>query len=574
MPAYLFQEPDVLRRARLVAFFAAFAAFCGVPLVAFQFLFGNMETVWLPVFGTLGAVSSIVALRWSRSVVLGAHFFLAVCGAGLTAMTLVRGGFGEPAALSTAIVPLIALAIGGRRVGEIWLGLIVVDLIIIAFIQRYLGLTRLLPADPVTNYVFSHIVFVAATYTLMSVHVRLRESAAEERRLAEAALLAAEVARQASETESRLLRSSRMAELGTLAAGVAHEINNPLSSIQGNISFLQDVGASIGGAEQAEILDDVQESCARIAQIVRDISTFSRMSPEDAVEAVSLEDVFRASLRLMNNQLRHRAKIQEAFAANVPAAKGDASRLQQVVVNLLSNAIQAIDEERSDGEIIVRTRRGEEGEVIAEVEDNGAGIPQKLRQRVLEPFFTTKAVGEGTGLGLSICFGIVSKLGGRIGIDSDEGRGTRVSVVLPAAEVPAVAPEAKPVSNNDEARVPRLRILVVDDEPAVGKAMRRLLRAHEVTVVEGGREALALLDEGEEIDLILCDLMMPGMSGMELCAEVEARRPDLADRIIIVTGGTFTEAARTFLREGEHLCVDKPVSLERLEEAIAACLER
>jgi len=458
-----------------------------------------------------------------------------------------------------------------------------------------------------------HLFFVGIIYLLMAIYVIQREQAAEERRLSEAALHASEMARKESESEAQIMRSHRMAELGTLAAGVAHEINNPLSYIQGNISYLQQVGMSMPEAELEVLLDDVQHGAERIARIVQDIGTFSRVDPEVGEVSGDVIEALEASVRLVQNRLAHSAEVVRDFDADVSQVCADASRLQQVFVNVLTNAIQALEGaqgERSragvEGEasrsrrglIVLRVQRAGADRVRVEIRDDGPGIPKAIQGRVLEPFFTTKAVGEGTGLGLSICFGIVTKFGGTLTIDSDEGAGTQVAIELPvvstADEVStggestseasqvvggSAKPEGAPVSPGRETSQqegheeayerPGLRILVIDDEPGEGVVLARLLHQHEVTAVEGGQEALDLLAEGLSFVVLLCDLMMPDMNGMTLYKRLAVSHPSLAARVIFITGGAFTEEAQAFVNAVENPCLEKPLEMAVLEAALA-----
>jgi CheY-like chemotaxis protein len=237
-------------------------------------------------------------------------------------------------------------------------------------------------------------------------------------------------------------------------------------------------------------------------------------------------------------------------------------RLVQVFVNLLLNAAQAVEEGAPErNEIRVATRRDSAGRVVVEVADTGRGIPAEIRDRLFDPFFTTRPVGQGTGLGLSIAQGIVASLGGEITFDSTPGKGSRFFVTLPAMaeeEVHALPPPPPPVST-------RPRVLVVDDEPLVGSALKRGLgRDLDVTFLTDPRVALQQLAAGQHWDAVLCDLMMPGMSGMEFHQEIQKLAPELARRALFLTGGAFTPAAQRFADELPDRVLLKPVDLERL----------
>ncbi len=203
--------------------------------------------------------------------------------------------------------------------------------------------------------------------------------------------------------------------------------------------------------------------------------------------------------------------------------------------------------------------------VIIAVSDTGCGIAPEHLERIFDPFFTTKPVGIGTGLGLSICHGIVTGLGGRIEVQSCLGRGTTVSVSLPAARSAAA-----PV-RGEQARAPvePARILIVDDEPAIVRALQRRLAPHRIESASGGAQALALLEQDQGFDVVLCDLMMPDLTGMEIHARVQKRWPELADRFVFMTGGAFTARAREFLEQVKNPRLDKPVDMLALLELIA-----
>jgi CheY-like chemotaxis protein len=217
----------------------------------------------------------------------------------------------------------------------------------------------------------------------------------------------------------------------------------------------------------------------------------------------------------------------------------------------------------------VATRTAPDGWAVVEVTDTGSGIAPEARARIFEPFFTTKPLGQGTGLGLSVCHGIVSGLGGRIEVESEPGRGSTFRVLLPPAAAGAAPPAAPPRPRPDGARA---RLLVVDDEQLIGSTIRRLLSAHEVVALTDPREALARLTDGEHFDLVLCDLMMPQLSGMELYDAVAAARPEVARRMVFMTGGAFTERARQFLERTGHPQLAKPFAPQDLRDQVRGWL--
>jgi CheY-like chemotaxis protein/anti-sigma regulatory factor (Ser/Thr protein kinase) len=274
---------------------------------------------------------------------------------------------------------------------------------------------------------------------------------------------------------------------------------------------------------------------------------------------------------MASTEIRHRARLVRDYTEPLGVSANE-GRLGQVFLNLLVNAAQAIPEgDVERNEIRVVTRSHAEG-VAIEVRDTGSGMSPEHLEKLFEPFFTTKPVGVGTGLGLSICQDIVSGFGGRMEVESEVGRGTLFRVILPAATSAVLPVEpARPTLAPAVSR--RGRILVVDDEPMIGMAIRRTLqREHEVVVLTSAREAHARLTGGERFDVILCDVMMPEMSGMDLHQELESHAPELAERFVFLTGGAFTTNARAFLSRVSNHRLEKPFSSQELRGLVQLLL--
>jgi PAS domain S-box-containing protein len=376
------------------------------------------------------------------------------------------------------------------------------------------------------------------------------------------------------ELQARMTLNDRLATIGTLAGGIAHEINNPLAYVLANTSYaletLRGAAGRRGGSELGEVIDALAEACEgaeRVRNIVRDIKTISR--PETSrIGHVDLRVAMDAALTVVANEIRHRATLDRDYSAVSPV-DGNESRLAQIFVNLLLNAAQAIPFGATErNRIRVSLAQREDGMAVAEISDTGKGIPPEILPRIFDPFFTTRPVGEGTGLGLAICHGIVKELGGSIEVESTPGQGSTFRVLLPtvraATAVPAMAEgEAVPA-------VPRrLLILAVDDEVFVLRAIERLLgRDHDVVTTMRARDVLARLDAGEAPDVILCDLMMPELTGMELYDQVRQRDARLARRIVFMTGGAFTARAAAFLEQLENPCLEKPFDGAALRELV------
>ena len=386
-----------------------------------------------------------------------------------------------------------------------------------------------------------------------------------ERAIARAAVREAE--RQ--NMESRLAFADRMTSIGTLAAGVAHELNNPLMYVLSNLRVTRE---DIDAAEQAEWLDHARhqldeaiQGAVRMQNIVRDLKTFSRVDDERRGNVV-VQNVLESSINMCWNEIRHRATLERELKTTPPVDANE-SRLGQVFLNLLINAAQAMpDRPVTANRITVRSYTDDDGWAVVEVTDNGVGIAPDRIRKVFDPFFTTKGVSEGTGLGLSICRSIVRDAGGTIGVQSRPDRGTTFVVRLPASAQPHIRLATQPpaMAPGDA----QARVIVVDDEPLVGRSIRRALRGHDVEVFSSGREAIERLCTGEPFDVVFCDLLMPEMSGMEVFAKVAAQRPDLASRFVFMTGGAFTPEAREFVKDTSLVCLEKPFELHQIRDLV------
>jgi two-component system cell cycle sensor histidine kinase/response regulator CckA len=317
-----------------------------------------------------------------------------------------------------------------------------------------------------------------------------------------------------------------------------------------------------------EALDDTESSVHRIAQIVSDLRIFSRPAsqPEGGADVVRC---IEWAVRTTAHEFRQRAELITDLAV-VPPVTADETRLGQVFINLLMNAAQAIPPGRADrNQVRIATRDTGAGRVSVEIRDTGDGISKENLRRIFEPFYTTKPVGVGTGLGLSICHGIVRSMGGEIEVESEIGRGTVVRLSLPVAmRLPAGSAE---IVVNDR---PRLhgRILIVEDEGLVRRAMQRILDHHEVHCVDNAADALTLIRQGRTFDVILCDVMMPTMTGVEFYEQVLRMNPALARQIVFVSGGATTAEAEDFVRTVPNLHLMKPFKPATLEEAVQRSL--
>ncbi len=364
--------------------------------------------------------------------------------------------------------------------------------------------------------------------------------------------------------QEQLIQSEKMSAIGQLIAGVAHDLNNPLASVVGFADFLleaRNVPSHLG-----EPLRVIQQEAERAASIVKSLLGFARKQ-EHGRRATPLAPLLEATLGLLRNQLASaQVEITLEVEPDVPAPEVDPNQIQQVFVNLINNAAQAITATGRAGWIEVRVRRWMDG-VAVDVIDDGPGMTDATAARVFDPFFTTKAEGQGTGLGLTICQGIVKEHGGRIVLRTADGAGAVFTVELPApqeaptTDAPGEAPRVVPSG---------LRVLVVDDEPHILHYMRATLEAwgHTVEVASDGATALALVD-GLPLDLIISDLRMPRVSGAEFYEELLERHPELARRTVFSTGDTIRGDTTAFLERHGRPCLQKPFSLAELRALLA-----
>jgi two-component system NtrC family sensor kinase len=348
-----------------------------------------------------------------------------------------------------------------------------------------------------------------------------------------------------AEARESLLRSEKLATVGRLAAGLAHEVGNPLGAVSGYVELARTRLPPDAHPDLVDALGRIDVAAGRIDRIVRDL----------------LDE----ALRLARVQARFkRVGVDVGVPGDLPQVEADEHHLAQVLVNLLLNAGDAMG---GTGRVRI-AGRPDGARVLLTVEDSGPGISPADLPRIFDPFFTTKPVGLGTGLGLSICHGIVTTFGGNIAAYSEPDRGTTFRVLLPTSETVAgdapISTSRPPPSQGGK----RARVLVIDDELPIANTLRDLLAPeHLVVAAVSAREGLAKLD-AEPFDVVFCDLMMPGMSGIELYERVRAERPGFEERIVFMTGGAFTTRAAEFLASVDNLRVEKPFSLGLIESIV------
>ena len=359
--------------------------------------------------------------------------------------------------------------------------------------------------------------------------------------------------------EAQLRRAQKLEALGRLAAGVAHEINNPLAFVIANLQYVRDAldqptddGNRAPLGELASALSEAAVGGDRIRQIVRDLKAFAQPHDE-SLAVVDVRPVLDFSIKMTSAEIQRHAHLVTRFE-EVPAVWAISGRLEQVFVNLLINAAQAMPPDRLDRNQISVTVRSLDEMVAVEIADNGVGIPAADLERIFDPFFTTKPVGVGTGLGLSICHSIVTAFGGDLTVQSEEGKGSTFRVTLPCA---ARVADSGPTRAPGQELAAAARILVVDANPSVAKAVRRLLSGHKVRTAADGPEALALCRE-HPFDLVLYDVHAADLSPQDMFARLRETGGGIERRLVLTAAGTL-EPELAALADTERIpTLDKP----------------
>ncbi len=398
------------------------------------------------------------------------------------------------------------------------------------------------------------------------------------------------------------ISEDRLRAVGRLAAGLAHEVNNPLTFVLANLESLRESHQEIRrfvrqlrvelstqeaitpqsfeqlAAESnlqeviddaADMLTDCYKGMHRIQDIARSLGTFSR-ADDDHAEMIDLTRVIDDACAMVFNQIRYRARLIKRFEP-IPMVAVFPGRVAQALVNMLANAAEAIEGGAYEKHRIVVSTHVDGDEVVIGVRDTGIGIAAENRDRIFTPGFTTKGHRGGMGLGLSSCRRIAEEHGGRLEVDHLEEGGTRFELRIPVETGLAVVDthrDSRPIS---EAPLTRSRLLIVDDDAMVLSALRRRLRRrYDVTTALGGVEALALLSTDPSFDSIICDLMMPRVDGKSFYDAVRVEHPELAQRIVFMSGGAFTPRLRRFAASVSNPVLQKPIGREELEAMLAA----
>lgn len=422
-----------------------------------------------------------------------------------------------------------------------------------------------------------------------------------------------------------LLQANRMAELGTLAASVGHEINNPLTYIMGHLeevqeqlSQYQDSFSQNIATHWQELLREALEGSNRIAAIVRDLKTYTRQETDQS-DHVNLHKTLDQALQMAANQVLQNAQLHRDYKP-IPYVYAVRSRLEQVFLNLIVNAAQAMSSVSGTPSLLnIQTRYdNKRHQVQVSVTDNGAGIPPTKLPLIFEPFFTTKPVGSGTGLGLFVCRNIIESFGGQLSVQSLEGHGSTFTVSLPAAgtelhdhqpmvlrkkeskphetqAIPILSHAAAVSRSLDSVKEPvtsplfqtqqdpqqpivesspepaQASILIIDDEPRVAQSLRRILRGHNISIANAGRHGLEqCLHHNYEI--VFCDVLMPDLTGQEVYETALLQRPEYKERFVFMTGGAFTEQTRQFCESVDRPLLEKPFNRKAIRQLVEETL--
>jgi two-component system NtrC family sensor kinase len=365
----------------------------------------------------------------------------------------------------------------------------------------------------------------------------------------------------------QLMQQEKLVAVGQLVSGVAHELNNPLAGVMAFAQLLLAAPVPLDD-EPRQAVEIIQREARRAAKIVSNLLTFARQQPAEHANA-QLNDILTDTLELRRYALRAADVIVTlALDPGLPQIRADPSQLQQVVLNLLVNAEQALASVDGDRRIRITTSMDGDAQLVLTVSDNGPGIAREQLDRIFNPFFTTKPLGQGTGLGLSISDSIIREHGGRIRVESVPGAGASFIVELPHVLISTPRSEPIPVTNRPASG---RRMLVVDDEGAMRSALADFLRSmgHDVDVAPDATDGRALLATSE-YDVVLLDLRMPGLDGEALYRLLCQDDPFHACRVVFVTGDLQSEAARRFFAEAGRPVVTKPFELDDLAAVLAS----
>ncbi len=458
------------------------------------------------------------------------------------------------------IVLLVKNAIGGSRTDRIIAGMVM--LWFIAAANDMLVSFGVYTWFYMVEYVFFIVVLMVATLLVGEQHMGRRLAEAQHKRLAKTIV---DKEHDLAITQAELTEAAKLAAVGRLAAGVAHEVNNPLTYVIGNLQLLENELQP--DEELFSLAREAMHGANRIKKVVRQLSGFARA---DAIsQAAQLEVALDSAARMAMAEIKDRAELQ-VEVPDLPLVAMDEGQLAQVLLNLLVNAAQSIPPGNRDANCILVQARLEENYVTLLVEDTGKGISKEALPHIFEPFFTTKEIGEGEGLGLSICNSLIKRAGGAITAHNSTEGGACFTIKLPIFEADAdAAPLVEQAEGNDPlpeiSSDPQRKLLLVDDDEDVLRVLQRTLcEAFQIQTARSGKEALEILETNQSFDLILCDLMMPEGSGLDVLNQLGARHPELVPRVILMTGGAPGREKEALAKDPSVPVLEKPFLLEDL----------
>jgi len=550
------------RHARLIA--AVMFVMC-IPGLLYLVHFIIIGVPWMALAVALTIATSWASLVWLRfsqkpesAGVVGVTAFCFL----LTTSAYSTGGFYGPNFAWLYVIPVFAALLANMRTGAVFTGIVLI--IAVGFwIAEGSGL-------PLVNFIPEDERAVRSladrTGAILVIGVAIAIVASRERlgnkKLSDAYdSLKAEM-QQREQLHDRMIHTERLASMGKLSAAVAHEINNPMTYVIGNLQALQEE-LHCDADDRDELICDALDGAMRVSALVKDMQVYSRTPEKVRLDNVDVAAALDTAAKMVSNRVRYCAQFH-MFCEPGLRARGSEAQLVQVVVNLLTNAIDAMNGAVEDNALSLSAKSCDEG-VCIEVQDNGEGIPDAVQKKLFEPFFTTKDIGQGTGMGLAISRSLIEGMKGSIRFESIADRGTTFFLVLPRAgdepEVVAEQTTSAPPAVDESAKP--LRILVIDDDAAVLRSIRRMLSQHTVRTEEDAKRALKHCKE-DDFDVILCDIMMPLMSGDQFYAELKATQPDLASKVTFMTGGVLTPSTEKFLVTVDRPVLTKPLDVEEL----------
>ncbi|MEN0068633.1 MAG: hybrid sensor histidine kinase/response regulator [Myxococcota bacterium] len=561
--------PDHRRRIQVITLVTTLIVAIALPFIVQYWRLGIPSMSAAVTATVLAGLGNLAVLYRSRDTSLAGVIGTGVLFLLLLASNLHSGGFYDPNFGWFYTIPMLAALTVNARAGWAFTALVIVTTSAFWLAEQsgFVVPDLVPPESHAQQSLFNRVsAIIAIAVILAALASRERFSAtllrqANEDRLAEM--------RQSAEMQARLVHSERMASMGSLTAGMAHEMNNPLTWVKGNLQVLLRELRSTPRATQDALMPlvtDALDGAERMQRIVYDLRGYTR--PREAHQVVDIRALLQRAKALTAAELKHRATVEVDAPDNLSGVVQEA-RLLQVLVNLLTNAAHAIEAGARNNNAVRMVAEERNDKVYIEIIDTGSGMTPATRDRAFEPLFTTKDVGQGTGLGLFICKNLIEGMDGQIGLYSELGRGTTVWLELPLAEVP-FEPASSSVTSG--VRGPRLRILVVDDEPAILAWLQAELTEHHLVATTDPSLGVATF-LNDEVDVLLCDLMMPNLTGVDVHRILRMSAPERAHRVVFMTGGAYTPNANRFASRDGVTILRKPLDPAELRAALRDAAE-